>query len=209
MLSFLKNRKEISISLKNTVVISSKTLDLLDISKIFDFMNNIGSGSSVVPVIVVHTLLNIVQPYLWKEITIKALKEHTSSDTHSKSYGDVEGIDNNSNTIIAIEVKHKIVINESIIMIFDKKTCEEYIPLKYIITTANVTGKVVKNNICVDTLTSFVVSYLQQVLFYEKNICLIFVKELRNRIVSYKNIGTSVKEAINEYITQLLVSPSP
>ena len=172
-------------------------------------MNNIGSGSSVVPVIVVHTLLNIVQPYLWKEITIKALKEHTSSDTHSKSYGDVEGIDNNSNTIIAIEVKHKIVINESIIMIFDKKTCEEYIPLKYIITTANVTRKVVKNNICVDTLTSFVVSYLQQVLIYEKNICLIFVKELRNRIVSYKNIGTSVKEAINEYITQLLVSPSP
>ena len=49
---------------------------------------------------------------------------------------------------------------------------------------------------------------IQHTLFYERGICLIFVKELRTRIVSYKNVSISIKESIDKTLTTLLVSPS-
>ena len=208
LLSFLKNRKETTTSLKNSIVVSSKGMDILDVSKTLSEINKLGSGSSVIPVIIAHTLLYVIQPYLWTGISINPLKEHTAPDNHSKSYGDIEGIDSSSKPKIAIEVKHKIPINESIEMIFDKKTKDEDIPLKFIITTAKTERRVVQNNICIDTINGFVISYLQQTLFHEKTICLIFIKELRTQIVGYKNIGVSIKQSINEILTSLLVSPS-
>ena len=209
LLLFLKNRKETTTSLKNSIVTSSKGLDILDVFKMLGEINKLGSGSSVIPVIIAHTLLLVIQPYLWTGITINPLKEHTAPDNHSKSYGDIEGIDSSSSKPkIAIEVKHKIPINESIEMIFDKKTKDEDIPLKFIITTAKTERRVAQNNICIDTINGFVISYLQQTLFHEKTICLIFIKELRTQIVCYKNIGVSIKQSINEILTSLLVSPS-
>ena len=208
LLSILKKRKEITRGLKNSSVESSKEPDLRDVSKILDKINKLGRGSSVVPVIIAHTLLFVTQPYLWQELSMKPLKEHTAPDNHSKSCGDIEGIDSSSKTKIAIEVKHKIPIDESIIMVFDRKTKDEDIPLKFIITTAKTERKVVQNNICIDTLNGFVISYLQQALFHEKTICLLFIKELRTQIVSYKNMSVTIKESINEILTSLLVSPS-
>jgi hypothetical protein len=139
---------------------------------------------------------------------MKPLKEHTAPDNHSKSYGDIEGLDNCLKPKIAIEVKHKISINDTIVAIFDEKIKEEYIPLKFIITTAKTERRVVQNNICIDTLNGFVISYLQHTLFHEKTICLLFIKELRTQIVSYKNMSVSIKESINEILTSLLVSQS-
>jgi hypothetical protein len=205
LMTFLKNRKEATTSLKNSTVESSKELDLRDVSKLLNEINKFGSGSSVIPVIIAHTLLSVIQPYLWVGITMKPLKEHTAPDNHSKSCGDIEGIDSSSKTKIAIEVKHKIRIDESIIMVFDRKTKDEDIPLKFIITTAKAERKVVQNNICIDTLNGFVISYLQQALFHEKTICLLFIKELRTQIVSYKNMSVTIKESINEILTSLLV----
>jgi hypothetical protein len=92
--------------------------------------------------------------------------------------------------------------------LFDEKIKDEDIPLKFIITTAKTERKVVQNNICIDTLNGFVISYLQQTLFHESTICLIFIKELRTQIVSYKNLSVSIKESVNEILTSLLVSPS-
>jgi hypothetical protein len=205
---FLKNRKETTTTLKNSIVTSSKELNILDVSNLLDKINTLGSGSSVIPVIIAHTLLSLIQPYLWVAISMKPLKEHTAPDNHSKSYGDIEGLDTNSKPKIAVEVKHKISINDTIVAIFDEKTKDEDIPLKFIITTAKTERKVVQNNICIDTLNGFVISYLQQILFHERAICLIFIKELRTQIISYKNMSVSIKESINKIITSLLVSPS-
>ena len=183
-------------------------MNILDISKLLDEINKLGSGASVIPVIIVHTLLSVIQPYLWVGISMKPLKEHTAPDNHSKSYGDIEGLDIHLKPKIAIEVKHKIKIDDTIVAIFDEKTKNEDIPLKFIITTAKTERSIVQSNICIDTLNGFVISYLQQTLFHERTICLIFIKELRTQIVSYKNMSVSIKESINEILTSLLVSPS-
>ena len=210
LITFLKNRKETTTTLKNSIIVSSNDVNIhiLDVSKLLDKINNLGSGSSVIPVIISHTLLSVIQPYLWVGISIKPLKEHTAPDNHSKSHGDIEGLDINFKPKIAIEVKHKITINDTIVAIFNEKIKDEDIPLKFIITTAKTERKVVQNNICIDTLNGFVISYLQQTLFHEKTICLIFIKELRKQIVSYKNMSVCIKESINEILTSLLVSPS-
>ena len=208
LMTFLKNRKETTTTLKNSIVVSSKDMNILDVSKLLDEINKLGSGSSVIPVIIAHTLLSVIQPYLWVGISMKPLKEHTAPDNHSNSHGDIEGLDINLKPKIAIEVKHKITINDTIVAIFDEKIKDEDIPLKFIITTAKTERKVVQNNICIDTLNGFVISYLQQTLFHERTICLIFIKKLRTHIVSYKNMSVPIKESINEIITSLLVSPS-
>jgi hypothetical protein len=208
LMIFLKNRKETTAILKNSIVVSSKDMNILDVSKLLDEINTLGSGSSVIPVIVAHTLMSVIQPYLWVEMSMKPLKEHTAPDNHSKSYGDIEGFDISSRPKIAIEVKHKISINDTIVEIFNRKIKDEDIPLKFIITTAKTERKVVQNNICIDTLNGFVISYLQHTLFHEREICLIFIKKLRTQIVSYKNMSISIKESINNILTSLLVSPS-
>ena len=208
LMTFLKNRKDATTSLKNSIVVCSKDINILDVSKLLDKINEVGSGSSVIPVIISHTLLSVIQQYLWVGITIKPLKEHTAPDNHSNSYGDIEGLDIHFKPKIAIEVKHKISINDTIVEIFDRKIKDEDIPLKFIITTAKTERKVVQNNICIDTLNGFVISYLQQTLFHERTICLIFIKELRTQIVCYKNMNLSIKESINQILTSLLVSPS-
>jgi hypothetical protein len=209
LIQFLKVRNEKNDKLKNSTIETSKELNLLDVSNVLEQINTLGSGISVVPVIVVHTLLSIIQPHLWSKLTIKNLKEHTAPDNHSKSYGDVEGLTDTLIPMIAIEVKHKIPISESIVSTFDKKTNETNIPLKFIITTAKTSRQYVKNNICIDSLTSFTTSYLQQVLFFENTICSKFIKELRTNIVNYTNISIDAKESLNEILTSLLVSASP
>jgi hypothetical protein len=211
LMTFLKQRKETTTTLKNSVVVSSSSsndINLDHVSKVLDEINKLGSGSSVIPVIIAHTLLSVIQPHLWAGISMKPLKEHTAPDNHSNSYGDIEGLDANFKPKIVAEVKHKISINDTIVAIFDKKTKGEDIPLKLIITTANTENRVVQNNICIFTLNGFVISHLQQTLFHERTICLIFMKELRTQVVSYKNMSVSIKESINEILTSLLVSPS-
>lgn len=195
LLIFLKNRKIKITGLCNSELKLEKKIEIVDIIKILEEINDIGTGSSVIPVIITHTLLSIIQPYLWKEISINKLKEHTAND--NKSFGDIEGIALKDNKPkIIIEVKYKIHIDETIVMIFDKKTFGENIPLKFIITTANVSRKIVKNNICIDSLTSFISSYLQLGLFYETNLCMIFMEELRQKILNYKNLSLQIKETI-------------
>lgn len=204
--AFLKTRKDQTTTLRNTVVAkSSKLLEILDVLSALEEINKLGSGSSVIPVIITHTLLSTIQPYLWPGISIQPLKEHTTADMRCASYGDVEGMDAQSTPKIAIEIKHKIPINESIVMVFDSKTNKDDIPLKFIITTAKTTRWIAKNNICVDSLSNFVASHLQQALFHENRICVMFVEELRMRMVDYRNIGVQIKSSVNEILTPLLV----
>jgi len=204
LLAALKARKSKITALKNTVVVVTKNIDLVDINNMFDTMNNLGSGSSVVPAIIVHTLLSVIQPYIWPNLSIKPLKEHTAPDGHTKSFGDVEAFGSNLKPVIVIEVKHKISIDDSIVTIFDNKTNTEDIPLKFIITTAKQPRKIVKNNICIDTLSNFVSLHLQSALLHEKTICSKFIEELRKQIINYNNLSVPIKQTVAEYLTSLL-----
>ena len=204
LMMFLRERTAKNTALKTSSTLeTSKKLSLEDISKLLDSFNTLGSGISVLPVIVVHTVLSVVQQYLFPAVAFPELKEHTASDMKSRSYGDVEGFNNNT-PLIVIEVKHNIVINETIVMNFDKKTNDASIPLKYILTTSKTSRHFVKNNICIDTVSGFTISYLQQSLLHDANICSIFMKELRINIMSYHNLPVDKKENINNIIISLL-----
>lgn len=202
MLQWLKKRQGDNNQLKETIVESNKQLNFRDISSLCNFVIKLGSGSSVVPVIMVHCVLSISN----KNMTIKALKEHTAPDNHSKAYGDVEGFIDGE-PVVAVEVKHKIKINDTIIRIFDEKTKE--IRLKFIVTTAKISHSITASNIWVDSLENFVLRHLHQALVHEKDICLLFIKKFREDVVNYPNIGTEIKRNINDHLTTLLVSPSP
>lgn len=205
LLVFLKERKTKNTIIKESTVDTINELTLNDVLDVLDKLFSLGSGISVVPVIVVHTLLSVIRPYVFPGIYIKNLKEHTAPDNHTVSYGDVEGFNENYIPVIAIEIKHMIKINESILLTFDKKTSDMNIPLKFILTTAKTHKECVKNNICIDTVSGFTTSYLQYAILHEPNICSMFLKELRTNIVSYHNISFESKDTINKIITTILV----
>ena len=205
----LKDRKLQKLNIHNSVVESSKDLNIVDVLDMMGEIHKIGSGASVVPEIIAFTLLHTVQPYLWKGISINPLTEHTAADSRSGAYGDIEGIDRNNNPQIVVEVKHKLPIDLDIINIFQGKTQGKDIPSKFIVTTANSPERIVANNISTGTLSAFVSSHLQYTLIHERTICLIFVKELRIQIVNYNNLGVSIKQNINTIITSLLEASSP
>jgi len=92
LMMFLAERTAKNTALKTSSNLeTSKKLSLEDISKVLDSFNTLGSGISVLPVIVVHTVLSVIQPYLFPAVAFTELKEHTASDMKSRSYGDVEG----------------------------------------------------------------------------------------------------------------------
>ena len=200
---FLKVRKSENMKLKNYFFDSPiKEMGLIDVSKVLEKINKIeGCGLSVVPVITVHTLISMIQPYLWPSMTIKPLKEHTAPDGHTGSYGDVEGFDA-SEPLLVIEIKHNLNINDTIVDIFDKKTKELNIKLKYILTTAGISRRVDRNNISIDTVTSFIMNNLQNVLIYDASICLKFIIELRKNLTEYRNLSPENKKVLNLIICE-------
>jgi hypothetical protein len=197
LMLFLKDRSAKILALRNSTLEVSKEIDLLDVATFLERVNTIESGASVLPVIIVHTVLSTVQPYMFPRISVQALKEHTAADSHSNSYGDIEAFRDTTIPVIAIEVKHKQAITEGIVGTFDKKTTDASIPLKFILTTAATQKRVVNRNICIDTVTGFTTSYLQQALLFEPTICSLFLKALRTNCMDYTNLSLSLKETLN------------
>ena len=74
-LSFLKNRKETTTILMNSVVKSSRMFHILNVSKIFEEVNKNGSDSSVFPGIIAHSLLSVIQPYSRERVSVNPLKK--------------------------------------------------------------------------------------------------------------------------------------
>jgi len=205
VMQFLKERKTKHIELKETVLKSSKDLTLEDVSDTLQKINKLsGRGLSVVPVIIVHTLVTIIQPYLWPSMTVKPLKEHTAPDGHTESYGDIEGFNTLYKPVMAIEIKDKIKVDDTIITTFNKKTVNLDIPLKYILTTANISKYNSKNNVSVQTVLDFIITYLQLTLYHNPSICTFFVSELQKCLLAHTNLSLSNKEAVNTILISLL-----
>lgn len=202
MLQWLKTRKDENDRLKQTLVTTTKSVNFLDVSAVCEYISKLGTGSSVVPSIMVHAALTVSKP----DITIKSLKEHTASDKHTKAYGDVEGFID-SRPVIAVEVKHKIKIDETIIRTFDEKTHE--VPLKFIVTTAATPQTVTPSNIWIYSLNDFVLNMIQHKIVDEKDICAVFIQKFREGVVKYPNISIELKNTINDHLTAILASPSP
>jgi hypothetical protein len=195
-------------SLKNSdIICSNNTVSISNMLDILDQLYNLGNGSSVLPVIVVHTVLSVVQEYLWPDVTIKPLKEHTAPDRHGEP-GDIEGVYSNSEYAIASEIKHKQRVTEPFIKEFQSKVAGKNIPLKFILTTANEPLRYI-DNICINTVNGFVSTYLQMTLIHKNDICSIFLCKLRDNIVNHGNLNSDIRNKANDILKSLLESPSP
>jgi hypothetical protein len=202
MFLWLKSRKNESSRLKNTVIETQKSLNFRDVWSMCEYVSSLGMGSSVVPVIMVHSVLTVALP----DASVKPLKEHTAPDNHSKARGDVEGFID-SRPVIAVEVKHQIKVDDTIIRTFAEKT--EGVPSKFIVTTACTSLSITDSNIWIYSLNHFVPTILQNAVIRENDVCTTFVKKFREAVLNYSNLSLELKETINNYITALFVETSP
>jgi hypothetical protein len=203
MMDWLKKRKtNIDLLKKKEIVESINSITLKTIQQICDEIFNIGTGASVIPVVVVHTVCELIQPYLWNNIKIKSLKEHTAPDGHTHSYGDIEG-DSLEESLLAIEVKHKINIDDSIMLTFNNKT--KGIPLRFILTTYKSVNRIEYGDIWIGHVGDFAVNMLQHSLIYKKNICYEFVVKLRKKIIDYTNLSLNIRAKCDEILIKYLV----
>ncbi len=202
---FLKERKDKHTAFENSVIESSKEVSLSDVSDALGKINKLSRhGMSVVPVIAVHVLLTIIQPHLWPSMIVKPLKEHTAPDGRTDSYGDVEGFTPSEKPVLAIEIKDKLKVDDTIIASFNKKTAASNIPLKYILTTVVTIKYHAPNNISVQTVSDFITTHLQNALYYDPSICTAFVNELQKYMSAHTNLSLTNKEAVVTILKSLL-----
>lgn len=203
MMDWLKKRKSSNDLLKKKEIVeSNKDITLKTIQHICNQLFNVGTGASVIPVLIVHTICELIQPYLWNTLKIKNLKEHTAPDGHTNSFGDIEGHSVES-PLLAIEVKHKIKIDDSIILTFNNKT--KGIPLRFILTTEMSVHRLECDDIWIGNVAEFTVNMLQHSLIHKKKCCYEFVNKLRTKIIDYSNLSVNIKTKCDEILTVYLV----
>jgi hypothetical protein len=194
ILQKLKKRKNSLYKLQNKTLIINEEIFMENIEDLLNEIFDTVENCSVIPVIAIHCLCSIIQPYIWKNRKIIPLKEHTACDKNTDSFGDIEGYDNEGNLKLAIEVKHKIKIDDIIIKTFDDKTNNNYKIVRYIITTLPIKqycGK--RNNILITNAINFILSQLSNLQDIE-NINKNYLISFRKAILDYKNLDIKVKE---------------
>lgn len=203
-LQYLKDKKIAKDALRGTIVVikcgaSLKTVQTL-LNNIF---TSATSGIAVIPPIAMWAVCITVQPFLWPGCSIKPLKEHTAADGNSKAYGDVEGYGPDAKPFLAIEVKHCITIDPTIIATFEEKTGT--IPLRFIVTTKDRRSESTDTNIIISTVTDAIIHMIQLTLFHKKEIIVEYIDTLRKAIMEYKNISLTAQEAIVKIFTEVIV----
>jgi hypothetical protein len=195
LLCFLKRRKGEKLTLINSSIVLKRPVDSNAVFRLCEFISDVGSGGSVVPIIAMHTLLELVQPKLWHTARVNPLKHHTASDKHG-SYGDLEVLDVVSSLpIVVVEGKHKIAINDSIVRIFETKVKLVDVPFKYIVTTHRTPFRITDSNIWIEEFTSFIMGFLQRL--QDAAVYASFVLKFRKDVLAFDNLSMEVKETLS------------
>jgi len=202
-LQFLKQRKEKIADLRAAIVTINPAVNLNKIqillTRIFAAAT---TGISAVPPIAMHTACVLVQPYMWPGCTINPLNSHTAADGHTNAHGDVDGCLANGTPFLAVEVKHNIPINPTLIATFEAKSVN--IPLRYMITTNAQETQVTASNIRISTVTDAILGLLHSTLFHKNTIAVEYATALQTAILAYETIGLTAKEAIAPVFTEVL-----
>jgi hypothetical protein len=182
ILQKLKERKDDLQKLqKKTLVL--KELNMVNIKDLLNEIFDTVENCSVVPVIAIHCLCVNNQ----KDLMIKPLKEHTTCDKNTDSFGDIEGYDNEGKLKLAIEIKHKIKIDDNIKNIFNAKSKQDYFYNRYILTTLPTTFNYDENNIIYWNVIDYIVAN-NKINFND------YISLFRKAIFDYKNLDIKVKE---------------
>ena len=195
-LGLLKVRKA-SVDSLTTKVFVSKDISFDTVTAVLTKMFDIGSGMSASPAIVFHAMCIVVQPFLWPGVVISPLKHHTAADSSSKAIGDVEAYKGES-PFLSAEIKHKLVITDSIALTFSQKTAN--VPLRFILTTKAVKS-MYNDTVLIGNVTDVVLQYLHTCIPHDRAIAKKFIVTLRTEMMSSTDIGADNKAKIDEIFT--------
>lgn len=205
ILNHLRKQHESGVLLTGTTMTISKHVSLKTVKDILSDIFKIGIGMSVTPSIVAHALCTIVQPYIWDDVNVRILKEHTANDKHS--IGDVEVYNTDGSPFLAIEIKHNLDVTESIVSTFEGKTSN--VILKYILTTKTIHSRSTDSNVYIGNVVEWTLFYLHSCLIYNNRIIDEFIILVRKNLLEYVNLKHENKVNIEEIFTRHLVEPSP
>jgi len=201
-LGLLKTRKAAVDALKTGEFVPKEAVSLKTVKDILTGVFDIGTGMSASPAIVFHALCIVVQPFLWDDATVSPLKHHTAADATSKAIGDVEAYKNEA-PFMSAEIKHKLTIDESIVLTFSQKTAN--VPLRFILTTAKIAPKYTDDNILIGNVTDVVLQYLHTYIIRDAHIAKTFLTQLRTEIMGSNDIGADNKGKVDEIFRQFAV----
>jgi hypothetical protein len=162
---------------------------LESINESIEHLLSLGSGSSVVPVIITHACCSIV----FRDIFMKPLKYHTAADKSTNSLGDIEGYYLKHPKLV-IEVKYNMAITETMILTFDKKSAS--VPMRLILTTKNTVSRIHCNDILVGSVREFCIGKLQEMFLRDVNVYAKFVRLLRVNLINSPDLSNAIKSVI-------------
>lgn len=167
-----------------------------DVTRLCNVVSKMKRGA-VIPPIIIHAMYQIIHPLLWPGSSVMVLKEHTASDTKTRTYGDIE-VHLDGRCIVAVEVKHKVAITDAIVSWFEAKTM--HVPIRFVTTTGSTNYTVSRCNTVSCQFTQYVTSQLQQALVKDPSVCERFIEAACNNVLQYKNLHKEVKR---EFMTAL------
>ena len=100
--------------------------------------------------------------------------------------------------IVVVEVKHKVVITDTIIQLFESKSMK--VPIRFVTSTSKTAYSVSPSGTVSCEFTQFVTSQLQQALVKEPSICKRFIETCCANVISYRNLHPSMKKKITSML---------
>lgn len=159
------------------------------VNKTIERLLSLGSGSSVVPVIITHACCSLV----FRDIFVKPLKYHSATDKGTQSLGDIEGF-YLKHPKLAIEIKYNMAITETMVLTFDKKS--KNVPMRLILTTKEFTSRIDCDDIFVGNVRDFCVGKLQEMFLKDVNVYIKFMNLLRSNLINSPDLSNAIKSVI-------------
>jgi DNA (cytosine-5)-methyltransferase 1 len=129
---------------KSISITTGPSIDtIMEVLNIY-FSSNYGvQNGSKLPVICFHSIYSLLVNELdrYEDCKLMGLKSHTSSDTKSKTSGDIEVVDKNGLLFESVEIKYDKVIDVGIISSVSKKIIQHKPTRYYILSTKGISKK--------------------------------------------------------------------
>lgn len=135
--SLLSQRKENTFSFENPISDGTSIATIMRLLHEHFYFNYRTPGASRLPVIAIYSIYELLLKMTrYKTKQLVPLKSHTTSDTKSRSIGDIEVINSDKTFFEAVEVKHNIPITPALVEDAFEKIQSQAVSRYYLLTTA-------------------------------------------------------------------------
>jgi DNA (cytosine-5)-methyltransferase 1 len=124
-------------SLQERIISTIPVLILTIINSIKEHFDK--SNNSRLPVLAVHAVYQTILPEIvkYQDKYLADLAEHSASDLRTKAIGDIEILNQSNEVIEAVEVKHKIIIDNVLVLKSCEKIRKSQVSRYYILSTSD------------------------------------------------------------------------